>query len=195
MYTTFCTCTKPFVREQNLFLRVQNLFYVYKAVLLVQSYFVRVQNLLYTYKTFCIRTKLFYAFKVAPCVSCGRHYDDRVSHIIAQCPSLYAERNVLWDYIIDNCSVQKSVRIASLDDIDFIDWLWSSKASSQFTVGLCSQSRWLSGMRRSHVHSLMIARRSLCPEKLGSNPGKGSKGINFSGWHGLDMSITVTKRR
>ena len=50
-------------------------------------------------------------------------------------------------------------------------------------------------MRRSHVHSLMIARRSLCPEKLGSNPGQGSKGIKFSGWHGLDMSITVTKRR
>ena len=57
------------------------------------------------------------------------------------------------------------------------------------------QPRWLSGLRRSRVHSLMIARRSLCPEKLGSNPGQGSKGINFSGWHGLDMSVTVTKRR
>ena len=57
------------------------------------------------------------------------------------------------------------------------------------------QLRWLSGLRRSRVHSLVIARRSLCPEKLGSNPGQGSKGINFSGWHGLDMSITVTKRR
>ena len=44
-----------------------------------------------------------------------------------------------------------------------------------------SQPRWLSGLRRSHVHSLMIARRSLCPEKLGSNPGQGSKGINFFG--------------
>ena len=41
----------------------------------------------------------------------------------------------------------------------------------------------------------VIARRSLCPEKLGSNPGQGCKGINFSGWHGLDMSVTVTKRR
>ena len=41
----------------------------------------------------------------------------------------------------------------------------------------------------------VIARRSLCPEKLGSNPGQDSKGINFSGWHGLNMSITVTKRR
>ena len=60
------------------------------------------------------------------------------------------------------------------------------------TIG---QPRWLSGLRRSRVHSLMIARRSLCPEKLRSNPGHGSKGINFSGWHGLDMSITVTKRR
>ena len=57
------------------------------------------------------------------------------------------------------------------------------------------QPRWLSGLRRSRVHSLVIARRSLCPEKLGSNPGQGSKGINFSGCHGLDMSITVTKRR
>ena len=57
------------------------------------------------------------------------------------------------------------------------------------------QPRWLSGLRRSRVHSLMIARRSLCPEKLGSNPGQGSKGINLSGWHGLDMSVTVAKRR
>ena len=62
-------------------------------------------------------------------------------------------------------------------------------------VGHTSQPRWLSGLRRSRVHSLVIARRSLCPEKLGSNPGQGIEGINFSGWHGLDMSITVTKRR
>ena len=66
---------------------------------------------------------------------------------------------------------------------------------SQFIEQANCQPRWLSGLRRSRVHSLVIARRSLCPEKLGSNPGQGSKGINFSGWHGLDMSITVTKRR
>ena len=60
---------------------------------------------------------------------------------------------------------------------------------------MIGQPRWLSGLRRSAVHSLMIARRSLCPEKLGPNSGQGSKGIKFSGWHGLDMSITVTKRR
>ena len=59
----------------------------------------------------------------------------------------------------------------------------------------CCQPRWLSGLRRSHVHSLVFARRSLCPEKLRSNPGQHSKEINFSGWHGLDMTITVTKRR
>ena len=35
----------------------------------------------------------------------------------------------------------------------------------------------------------------LLPITKGSNPGQGSKGINFSGWHGLDMSVTVTKRR
>ena len=38
----------------------------------------------------------------------------------------------------------------------------------------------------------MIARRSLCPEKLVSNPGQGSKGINFSGWHGL-VKLQQTK--
>ena len=40
----------------------------------------------------------------------------------------------------------------------------------------------------------MIARHCVlrnCDRLLG----QGSKGINFSGWHGLDMSITVTKRR
>ena len=68
-------------------------------------------------------------------------------------------------------------------------------ASSARSPNGTMPARWLSGLRRSRVHSLMIARRSLCPEKLGSNPGQGSKGINFSGWHGLDMSITVTKRR
>ena len=50
---------------------------------------------------------------------------------------------------------------------------------------------------RSDVWSCSLADdcSSLCPEKLGSNPGQGSKGINFSGWHGLDMSVTVTMRR
>ena len=71
----------------------------------------------------------------------------------------------------------------------------SSLNSRSMPFVVCGQPRWLSGLTRSLVHSLMNARRSLCPEKLGSNPGQGSKGINFSGWHGLDMSITVTKRR
>ena len=39
------------------------------------------------------------------------------------------------------------------------------------------QPRWLIGLRRSYVHSLMIARQSLCPEKLGSNPGQIVKGL------------------
>ena len=69
----------------------------------------------------------------------------------------------------------------------------SPKVCTHF--GHRSQPRWLSGLRRSRVHSVMIVRRSVCPETLGSNPGQGSKGINFSGWHGLDMSVTVTKRR
>ena len=75
----------------------------------------------------------------------------------------------------------------------------SQNLATQFVIKtrgpqtLAGQPRWLSGLKPSRVHSLMIARRS--SEKLGSNPGQGSKGINFSGWHGLDMSVTVTKRR
>ena len=67
--------------------------------------------------------------------------------------------------------------------------------SRHLSSNQCSQPRWLNGLRRSGVPLAVIARRSLSPEKLGSNPGQGSKGINFSGWHGLDMSGTVTKRR
>ena len=75
------------------------------------------------------------------------------------------------------------------DAIACFFWKWSFGIWTIAAVfgTICTQPRWLSGLKRSHVHSLMIARRSLCPEKLGSNPGQGSKGINFSGWHGLDM--------
>ena len=76
------------------------------------------------------------------------------------------------------------------DALLLIDPYWLTLAA---TPQLNSQPRWLSGLRRSRVHSLVIARRSLCPEKLGSNPGQGSKGINLSSGHGLDMSVTVTK--
>ena len=80
--------------------------------------------------------------------------------------------------------------------INFVEILSCPELNFDFSfLAESGQPRWISGLRRSRVHSLVIARRSLCPEKLGSNPGQGSKGINFSGWHGLDMSITVTKRR
>ena len=72
---------------------------------------------------------------------------------------------------------------------------WNTVLYSFYYMYYVRQPRWLSGLKRSRVQMLMIARRSLCPEKLGSNPCLGSKGINFSGWHGLDMSVAVTKRR
>ena len=91
---------------------------------------------------------------------------------------------VLYPYIYNNTPVLERVRHVPL----------RSNTPTR-CVSRYGQPRWLSGMRRSHVHSLMIARRSLCPEKLGSNLAQGSKGIKLSGWHGLDMSISVTKRR
>ena len=47
----------------------------------------------------------------------------------------------------------------------------------------------------SRVHSLWLLVDHCVLRNQGSNPGQDSKGINFSGWHGLDMSVTVTKRR
>ena len=99
--------------------------------------------------------------------------DQRVLHL--ECPRCFASR---WRNVI----IALSLMCEATMNANTYNYIYG-------------QPRWLSGMRRSHVHSLMIARRSLCPEKLESNPGQGSKGIKFSGWHGLDMSITVTKRR
>ena len=103
-------------------------------------------------------------------------------------------------YLLENHV--KCILHSHLGNISILDTIWPGCAECPYcilhsrTVHLIQrQPRWLSALRRSRVHSLVIARRSLCPEKLGSNPGQGSKGINFSGWHGLDMSITVTKRR
>ena len=66
---------------------------------------------------------------------------------------------------------------AHIDHPLVLDVLEKYSALINKTVLFCCQPRWLSGLRRSRVHSLVIARRSLCPEKLGSNPGQGSKGI------------------
>ena len=51
------------------------------------------------------------------------------------------------------------------------------------------------GLRRSLVHSLMIVRHCVLRNWDRILPGQGSKGITFSGWHGIDMSVTVTKGR
>ena len=112
--------------------------------------------------------------------SCCHQQPESTDHYLLQCPKYAASRELLLRGLgptVDRLGINTSS--------DLINLLLNGHR----------QPRWLSGLRRSRVHSLVIARRSLCPEKLGSNPGKGSKGINFSGWHGLDMSITVTKRR
>ena len=68
-----------------------------------------------------------------------------------------------------------------ISQVNFSSSLVTSAETIQLSPRRSSHPQWLSGVRRSRVHSLMIARRSLCPEKLGSNPGQGSKGINLSG--------------
>ena len=95
----------------------------------------------------------------------------------------------------------KSITMISMNNIMPYDnlhvhvwWYFKYKgASNDIQCNLSNhdsrQPRWLSGLTRSLVHSLMIARHCVL-----SNPGQGSKRINLSGWHGLDMSVTVTKR-
>jgi sorting nexin-29 len=57
------------------------------------------------------------------CKLCHKCYDDLVCHIIAECPQLSDERNILWDYILDNMDVHRSVAISCMEDWKFVDIL------------------------------------------------------------------------
>ena len=88
--------------------------------------------------------------------------------------------DIIGTYVI--LGIHRTLTIFQLSDKtweDVISLLWPYFFYVSHLHGpIKSQPRWLSGLRRSHVHSLMIARRSLCPEQLGSNPGQGKvKGL------------------
>ena len=42
-------------------------------------------------------------------------------HVIAECPTLFQERNTLWDFIVDDLNVNLSVRLSCLSDLSFVD--------------------------------------------------------------------------
>ena len=79
---------------------------------------------------------------------------------------------------------------SSLRIVEGYTWIWHivwEGIWSPLPMGTPSQPRWLSGLRHSRVHSLMIARRSLSWETgIESWPGQ-YKGHTFSGWHGLNL--------
>ena len=112
------------------------------------------------------------------------------SQYILHC-QVNSEERKIWQIQVEIFSSPNKM-YPSRSDVDISTQSQGSRNDA--FIGIMGHPRWLSGLTRS-LHSLMIPRRSFCPEKLGSNPGQGSKGINFSGWHGLDMSVTVTKRR
>ena len=97
-------------------------------------------------------------------------------------------RNILETGVLTRVAQNSSPTRRSRDEVELEmnsePRVWEHPSPKCWVGELCSlpphhwQPRWL---RRSRVHSLMIARRSLCPEKLRSNPGQGSKGINFWG--------------
>ncbi len=48
---------------------------------------------------------------------------DIVCHVVAECPSLFQERNILWDYILNTLDVRRSVVLSCLDDDQFTDFV------------------------------------------------------------------------
>ena len=62
-----------------------------------------------------------------PCVLCRREYSDIVCHLIADCPALYQERNILWDYIIDSVDIYCGMSLSNMNDEQFVDILCGQK--------------------------------------------------------------------
>jgi endonuclease/exonuclease/phosphatase family metal-dependent hydrolase len=63
------------------------------------------------------------SYTTTRCRLCNKEYTDIVCHIIAQCPRLIEERNILWEFIIDSVDVNTSVHLFHLEDKSFVDWL------------------------------------------------------------------------
>ncbi len=63
----------------------------------------------------------------SPCKLCNKDYTDIACHLIAECPTLYQERNILWEYIIDTVDVRRSVALSCLEDKHFTDIILGGK--------------------------------------------------------------------
>ena len=62
-------------------------------------------------------------YDVTSCKLCGKDFVDIVCHIITQCPPLYQERNILWDYTMDTLDVRLSVKLSCMEDERFLEKL------------------------------------------------------------------------
>lgn len=60
-------------------------------------------------------------YNVSSCKLCGKDISDVTCHVITQCPTLYQERNVLWDYIMDTLDVRQSVKLSCMEDEQFLE--------------------------------------------------------------------------
>lgn len=64
------------------------------------------------------------SYSDVPCKLCKKEYQDIACHVIAECPALFQERNILWDYILDTLDVSKSVALSCIDDKQFTDFVF-----------------------------------------------------------------------
>jgi hypothetical protein len=60
-------------------------------------------------------------YNLSSCRLCGKDITDVACHVITQCPTLYEERNVLWEYIMDTLDVRQSVHVSCMDDEQFLE--------------------------------------------------------------------------
>ena len=80
-------------------------------------------------------------------------------------------------------------------DWGFWDWGFIIFKIAQWFTLVTDQHRWLSGLRRSLVHSLIIARHCVL-RNWDRIPVMTVRGlISRAGMVSIDMSVTVTKRR
>ena len=80
-----------------------------------------------------------YGYDTRTCTLCGKIYEDIMIHVIAECPTLFQERNTLWDFIVDDLNVNLSVRLSCLRrnwtvSISILQWYCTRTSTNHLLI-------------------------------------------------------------